>query len=68
MAVIRRHFPSMKLERFTFLSRLDPFVRRNGSKGPSLLERVDHALFRKMPSLGRMGGGVVIKLKKGRNG
>lgn len=61
---IRLIFPSMEADRFTFLSRLDPFLRDPAGKGPSLLERLDYRLLRAVPALGALGGAVVMKMRK----
>jgi len=51
-------------ERFLLFSRLDRFVRNPKTNGPSFLERVDFYLCKPLPLLKRLGGIVVIVVRK----
>lgn len=63
-ALIRKFDGHFSTEPFLLLSRLDRFIRREGNMKPSLLEKVDSALFRLLPFLKRFGGIRILVLRK----
>jgi 2-polyprenyl-3-methyl-5-hydroxy-6-metoxy-1,4-benzoquinol methylase len=64
LALIAKSGFKTSQQRFLMFSRLDRFIRSSGATGPSLLERLDHGLFRMIPPLQKFGGIVVIKLAR----
>ena len=64
LSIINEIFPKLSTRRFTFLSRLDEFIRKPDQGNPSFLEKVDYLLFKTFPSLTRFGGSVVLILEK----
>lgn len=61
---IRGFDPGLEIEGFRLVSRLDRLIRDPNSPNPSLLERLDHRLFARFPSLKAYGGVVVMVLTK----
>lgn len=64
LKIIRSVFPRSKFKRFTVLSRLDRFFRKESDPTPSFLEKMDYFLIRHIPFLKNFGGGLVIFLRK----
>lgn len=66
IATIGELCPTMVERRFNIVSRLDRFLRTPGQRNASYLEKLDHWICRRIPSLNRFGGSVVLELKKAR--
>lgn len=64
LKIIEEIFPKMITKRFFFLARLDRFYRKGSDPSPSLLEKIDLFLFNIFPPLKKLGGVVMIILKK----
>ena len=63
LMIIRQSFPELEIERFYLLSRFNKFFRRPEDKSVSLLEMLDHFLFKTIPPLRKFGGAVIFKLR-----
>lgn len=61
---IQSIFPKFEIKRYFILARLDRFYRQGADPTPSILEKIDHWLIRNFPGYGRLGGAIVIILKK----
>jgi 2-polyprenyl-3-methyl-5-hydroxy-6-metoxy-1,4-benzoquinol methylase len=68
IATIREMCPALVERRFNTIARLDRFLRKPGQRNASNLEKLDHWLCGRMPSLSRFGGSVVLELKKAATG
>ncbi len=65
LLTIKKIFSSVELKRYLLLSRLDAFFSTSQySPTPTLFEKVDCFLFKFLPISQKMGGAVVIILKK----
>lgn len=64
LALIKKIFPEMKVERSLILSRLDKFVRRGNNPKASFLEKLDYVLCKIIPFYEKLGGAAVIVLTK----
>jgi 2-polyprenyl-3-methyl-5-hydroxy-6-metoxy-1,4-benzoquinol methylase len=60
--LIKKFGSETSFERFLLFSRLDRFISRRD--GPSLLEQLDHKLFRLLPFVRQFGGECVITIRK----
>lgn len=66
LRTIRELCPSLRIRRFTLLSRLDTLLRRSDSPRPSWLERLDRHLLRLLPPLRPLGASGVLMLSRER--
>lgn len=57
-------FPNATIKKYSLFSRFDKFYREGSNPRPSLLEQLDHVLFAFFPFLKRLGGVVILVLKK----
>jgi ubiquinone/menaquinone biosynthesis C-methylase UbiE len=57
-------FPNTTIKKYSLFSRFDKFFREGSNPRPSLLEQLDHVLFAFFPFLKRLGGVVILVLKK----
>lgn len=64
LELIRGFDPNLTAERFLLFSRLDRFRRDPSAREASLLEKIDFRLFELLPFLKRLGGIVVLVLRK----
>jgi ubiquinone/menaquinone biosynthesis C-methylase UbiE len=64
IAIIKEAFPDVEIKRFFFLARFDKFYRKGSDPHPSMLEKLDHFLFKVIPPLKYLGGVVIFVLKK----
>lgn len=62
--IIEKIFPDVAIFRYFFLARLDRFFRKGSDPAPSMLERIDHILFKVFPPLKYLGGVVIFKMTK----
>lgn len=63
-AMIKEHFPDMKIKRSLVFSRFDKLFRTGHDKSVSFLEVMDHWLIKIFPFFSKFGGASVIILKK----
>jgi ubiquinone/menaquinone biosynthesis C-methylase UbiE len=61
---IQSFFPNTTIKKYSLFSRFDKFFREGSNPRPSLLEQLDHVLFAFFPFLKRLGGVVILVLKK----
>lgn len=61
---IQKVFPNTRIERFFLLARFDKFFRQGSDPSSSYLERIDFWLMKNIPFLDRLGGVVLITLRK----
>jgi ubiquinone/menaquinone biosynthesis C-methylase UbiE len=64
LALLGNIFSAFEFKRYFVLARLDRFYRKAGDPAPSILERIDYWLVKNVPGYSRLGGAVVIILKK----
>lgn len=62
--IIKGIFPDVVIDRYFFLARFDRFFRKGSDPAPSLLEKIDHLLFKIFPPLKYLGGVVIFKMTK----
>lgn len=62
--IIKKEFPNTTIERSLVLSRFDKFIRKEGDKSASLLEKIDYAITKVIPLWGKLGGAAVIVIRK----
>lgn len=62
--LIRSIFPKIEIKRYFILARLDRFYRNGADPTPSILEKIDYWLIRNFPGYNKLGGAIVINLKK----
>jgi ubiquinone/menaquinone biosynthesis C-methylase UbiE len=64
LEIIKSFDANFSAQRFLLFARLDRFIRKSNSTGPSFLEQLDFKLFRLFPFLKKYGGIAVIVLRK----
>lgn len=64
LAVIRGLCSAMTERRFYIFARLDRLLRNPQNRSASFMEKADYFLCRKIPSLNKLGGSVVLELSK----
>lgn len=64
MRTVRAVFPECELIHFNLLSRLNKFLPNPHPERPSRIEMLDRAVFRWLPFTRRLGGDVVMVLRK----
>ncbi|MBA2406073.1 MAG: class I SAM-dependent methyltransferase [Bdellovibrionales bacterium] len=64
IVIIKEIFPNMVLKRYFLFARFDKFFREGSDPQPSVLEKIDFFLMKKIPVLKYLGGVVIFVLKK----
>ncbi len=64
LETIKKVFPKTSISSFFLFARFDRFFRKGSDPRVSFLEKFDHFLFKKFPSLQKFGGAILIEMEK----
>jgi len=64
LEILKNKFPNITIDKFLLLSRFDPYLRKEHDPTPSLLEKIDAFLIKYIPGMAKLGGAMVITLRK----
>ena len=62
--IISQAFPKMRKHYYFLFARFDKFYRKGSDPRPSILEKLDYALFKVFPFIKYLGGTVIYELEK----